>query len=80
MSKEPAYPCHFGCGMMVAFPEFHTPHCRNNPRNLKGAAKKHIESKFTKAELEQISRQGPMADRPVSRKRKNTKAKVKAKR
>lgn len=73
MCKEPGYPCHFGCGMVVAFPEYHNPHCRNNPVNLKGSVKKAIEAKFTKAELAQISSRGPMADRPIGKKRRKAK-------
>jgi len=53
------------CGQVIAFPQYHWPHCTANPNNLTGSAKVAIESKFTKSELATIATHGPMRDKPV---------------
>lgn len=59
-----------GCNFPFLFPEYHWPHCPNNPDNLTGAAKTYMESRFTKAELATIAKQGPVKDEKLtSRKR-----------
>jgi hypothetical protein len=52
------------------YPEYHWPHCPNNPVNLSGKVKTGIEAKFTKSELATIAAHGPVADKPISRKKR----------
>lgn len=69
MSKETSAGHVCMCGQRIVFNEQHWPHCPVNPVNLKGRAKKVVESKFTKAELATIATHGPMRDEPVRKQR-----------
>jgi hypothetical protein len=55
------------CGQVIAFPAYHWPHCPANPKNLHPAIVKVLP--FTKAELATIAMQGPVADKPIGRKK-----------
>lgn len=68
MCKEPGYPCHFGCGMVVAFPEYHAPHCRSNPANLPRYNAAHVRT-YAIAAVDDLVNRGRVADRPIGKKR-----------
>jgi hypothetical protein len=70
---------------VVAFPEYHWPHCEMNPANLGKmsvghALLKSLQAKFTKAELAQVAKSGPMADKPIGKKRSKRPMKTGARR
>lgn len=65
MSKETWGATKCACDQMVAFPQYHWPHCKSNPDNLRGTAKVAIEARFSKAELASIATHGAMRDQPV---------------
>lgn len=59
------------CGNTFAFMEQHWPHCTMNPDNLTGAARKSVETKFTKSELAHIAQHGGQVhDQPVGKRKK----------
>ena len=79
------------CGGTFAFMEYHWPHCQFNPVNLGKQAHeephgmgakllKSLQAKFSKSELEQVAKQGPMADKPIGKKRGKRPVKAGAKR
>lgn len=59
-----------GCGLPFAFFEYHWPHCPVNPDNLSKPMLQEMEQQFSKSELAQIARHGPVADKRIGKKRR----------
>lgn len=87
MSKEATGGVHCACGVKVAFPEYHWPHCRFNPVNMSKdthgagfALLDSLQTQFSKSELAKIATHGPMRDEKVGKRGKQRKMGVTGKR